>query len=175
MILKCPNCGGQVVYDVETDMMKCVKCNKIYDRSTFDNYVGDHGHDSNSQPPQNQKNGKNDKPDFNPGYGTESTWVQGMADTQAELKIGHRNVSSAKRYIEMNVYHCNNCGADLLVVSTQASTFCSYCGSPSICLLLMPERSPQWKSVMTDIPISATVTWNANITIFSGWFIKTQQ
>lgn len=170
MIFKCPNCGGQVVYDVETDMMKCIKCNKIYDRSTFDNYAGDHGQNSDSQPPlsslhfsrnesdvqagkadknatrksayklkgvatqppQNEKNGKNDKPDFNPEYGAESTWVQGMADTQAELKIGHRNVSSARRYMEMNVYHCNNCGADLMVGSTQASTFCSYCGSPSI-------------------------------------------
>lgn len=48
MIFKCPNCGGQVVYDVETDMMKCVKCNKLYDRDTFDNYVGEHDQDIQS-------------------------------------------------------------------------------------------------------------------------------
>lgn len=34
--------------------------------------------------------------------------------------------------MEMNLYHCSSCGADLLAGKTQAATFCSYCGSPSI-------------------------------------------
>lgn len=37
-----------------------------------------------------------------------------------------------EEYMEMNLYHCSSCGADLVVGGTQASTFCSYCGAPSI-------------------------------------------
>ena len=37
-----------------------------------------------------------------------------------------------EEYMEMNLYHCSSCGADLMVGGTQASTFCSYCGAPSI-------------------------------------------
>lgn len=82
--------------------------------------------------PQEESEPNKEMRDFNPEYGAESTWVQGMANTQAELKMGHRDVSSSRRYMEMKIYHCNNCGADLMVGSTQASTVCNYCGSPSI-------------------------------------------
>ena len=32
----------------------------------------------------------------------------------------------------MQIYHCPSCGADLMAGQTQAATFCSYCGFPSI-------------------------------------------
>ncbi|MBO4636494.1 MAG: hypothetical protein J5685_05030 [Clostridiales bacterium] len=33
---------------------------------------------------------------------------------------------------DFNVYTCNNCGGEIVINSTEASTFCIYCGSPSI-------------------------------------------
>ena len=33
---------------------------------------------------------------------------------------------------EMDMYHCQNCGADLLADETTAATFCLYCKSPSV-------------------------------------------
>ena len=35
-------------------------------------------------------------------------------------------------YAEFSVYTCSNCGGEIIVNSTEASTFCIYCGNPSI-------------------------------------------
>lgn len=76
MNIKCPNCGGPLVYNVESGMMKCSYCDGLSSKEEYD--------------------------------------------------------SHEKEYMEMNIYHCSSCGADLMVGKTQSSTFCSYCGSPSI-------------------------------------------
>lgn len=76
MNIKCPNCGGPLIYDVESGMMKCSYCDGLSSKKEYD--------------------------------------------------------SQEKEYMEMNIYHCSSCGADLMVGKTQSSTFCSYCGSPSI-------------------------------------------
>ena len=82
MNMKCPNCGGPLVYDVETDSMKCEHCSKRSDKSVTSQF------------------------------------------TKAFL--------SRRESMEVRIYHCSSCGADLMVGDTQASTFCSYCGAPSI-------------------------------------------
>lgn len=34
--------------------------------------------------------------------------------------------------MEMKIYHCSSCGADIMVSDTEVSTFCSFCGFPTI-------------------------------------------
>jgi DNA-directed RNA polymerase subunit RPC12/RpoP len=35
-------------------------------------------------------------------------------------------------YMDCNIYTCEHCGADIVVTDTEASTYCIYCGSPSV-------------------------------------------
>lgn len=37
-----------------------------------------------------------------------------------------------KRMMDINVFSCGACGADIIVSNTEASTFCIYCGNPNI-------------------------------------------
>lgn len=90
--MKCPNCGGPLVYDIESDMMKCSYCDGSSSKESGKMYT-----------------------DYHPQFAPETP-----------------DIAPIKDYMEMNIYHCSSCGADLMVGQTQASTFCSYCGSPSI-------------------------------------------
>ena len=55
-----------------------------------------------------------------------------FADTPLFADEDNPVYAADEEYMEMNIYHCSSCGADLMVGGTQASTFCSYCGAPSI-------------------------------------------
>ena len=47
---------------------------------------------------------------------------------QEENKVEETNKESDN----LNAYHCNNCGAEIIADDTTAATFCLYCKSPSI-------------------------------------------
>lgn len=38
----------------------------------------------------------------------------------------------ADEYMDCNIYTCDRCGADIVVTDTEASTYCIYCGNPSV-------------------------------------------
>lgn len=154
MNLKCPNCGGPVVYDVISDGMKCDHCNQIYSRDMFSHYVDTESTKATIKPtislkqdtvaseqPSNATHvslklkGVSDTitdnaPAFDPKVGTETTWLSDKSRS-VNAKKGSK-FQPIKEYMEMKIYHCPSCGADLMAGQTQAATFCSYCGSPSI-------------------------------------------
>ena len=41
-------------------------------------------------------------------------------------------VVNVEKMGEMDMYHCNNCGAEIIADDTTTSTFCVYCGSTAI-------------------------------------------
>lgn len=90
MNIKCPQCGGSVIFDPQTGKMKCLFCGSLADTNDFDTA---------------------------PSSATESD---------------NHSFTENDDCMEMKIYHCSSCGADLMVDGTGVSTFCSYCGSPSI-------------------------------------------
>ncbi len=101
MNLKCPNCGGQVVYDPKSAKIICKYCQ-----------------------------GKTEVDEYTP---YEDKALQESAKSESE------------EYMETNIYHCSSCGADLMLSGTEASTFCSYCGSPTIVFdRVSRELRPKW-------------------------------
>ncbi len=96
MNLRCPNCGGQVVYDPKTAKLICKYCQGETEANNF------------SIPQESAK-------------------------------------PESEEYMETNIYHCSSCGADLMLNGTEASTFCSYCGSPTIVFdRVSKELRPKW-------------------------------
>ena len=42
------------------------------------------------------------------------------------------NNQPAQEYMECNIYSCTSCGAELAINGVETSTFCAYCGQPSV-------------------------------------------
>jgi predicted RNA-binding Zn-ribbon protein involved in translation (DUF1610 family) len=111
MNIKCPNCGGSMMLDPESGMMKCNQCGggikskediedikKTEDKCT--DYIAK---------------------DFNNAYG-----VGGMGELEIQSSF------STGEKMEIREYRCTSCGARLMINGTEASTFCSFCGQPTI-------------------------------------------
>lgn len=55
-------------------------------------------------------------------------------------------------YMDCNVYTCEHCGADIVMTDTEASTYCIYCGNPSVVFSRVARRK------RPDLIIPFTVT-----------------
>ncbi|MCQ2467091.1 MAG: hypothetical protein MJ166_06190 [Clostridia bacterium] len=103
MIRNCPNCASKVVFDASLGALSCDRCGGIYDVEEFD---------AKYAIPEEEDLLPSDDP-------------QRKADDDL-FREAH------KRMIDVNVYTCSSCGADVIVSNTEASTFCVYCGNPNI-------------------------------------------
>lgn len=154
MNIKCPNCGGPVMFDVESGNMKCDYCGKLCSKDEFSRY-----NDAASSTSTNESTDTN-KPTLTLKLNTDNQ-TSGAEHQSFRLKdspvtapavspidnsepLSRKTptfspatsctpkAAPASEFMDMKIYHCSSCGADLMVGETQASTFCSYCGSPSI-------------------------------------------
>ena len=90
MIVKCPNCGAALEYDVITGHMYCQYCCSYFNMDDkVDRLVGN-----------NEKTAE-------------------KSDENTEK-------------MELQIYNCNACGAELAINGVESSTFCAYCGQPTI-------------------------------------------
>ena len=109
MSLKCPNCGGQVVYNPKQAKIVCKFCEGKTATEDFSKLAGREAYDKEN--------------------------VQQESKTEPAVD----------EFMETNIYHCKSCGADLMLTGTEASTFCSYCGSPTIVFdRVSKELRPKW-------------------------------
>lgn len=70
-----------------------------------------------------------------------------VADQEAkETAKEEKNASTQDdKTMECNIYSCTACGAELSVNGVEASTFCAYCGQPTIVFSrVSKERKPEW-------------------------------
>lgn len=56
--------------------------------------------------------------------------VKDIPDFSLDDKLGVSD--QVEHTMDCNVYTCNSCGAEIVINDTEASTFCVYCGNPSI-------------------------------------------
>ena len=129
MSLKCPNCGGQVVYDPKQAKIVCKFCEGKTATEDFSKLAGREAYDRENVQPENV---------WEATYAPQPEPVQkAQPESQPE--------SSQDEFMETNIYHCRSCGADLMITGTEASTFCSYCGSPTIVFdRVSKELRPKW-------------------------------
>lgn len=115
MIYKCPNCGGALKYDVNIQKMKCEYCISYF------------------EPEQMTIQMEN------------SSGVREEMVAAEEVKVEDAGAEGSEKYIEYNVYCCKSCGGELFVNGLESSTFCAYCGQPTIVFdRVSKELQPQY-------------------------------
>lgn len=119
MNLKCPKCAGQVMFEPKSGKVICRFCDWETTEENFSQLEGRREYD--------RENAKQDT-----AY-------------NRELKKEPKLVQEAEEFMETNIYHCSSCGAELMLSGTEASTFCSYCGSSTIVFdRVSKEVRPKW-------------------------------
>ena len=115
MIYKCLNCNGALEYNPVTDEMECAHCGGGFTM-------------------QEMEAGKQKAYD----YVTES---ESLAVSQGENRVSESSsenyeeddsIYASKERMQFKIYTCTSCGAELAVSDTEVSTYCAYCGQPTI-------------------------------------------
>ncbi|MBQ8247645.1 MAG: hypothetical protein IJZ42_10975 [Lachnospiraceae bacterium] len=136
MICKCPKCDGALEYNPAYDKMECPYCG-----STFTTQEA-----MESQRLQDNAV-KMVAPSAHPG--SAGMTLGANVGTQTAVMNGNNQISSAAgedgNTMECNIYTCTACGAELAVNGVEASTFCAYCGQPTIVFSrVSQELMPKW-------------------------------
>ncbi len=124
MIYKCPNCGYALKFDPTAKKLVCDACISFFD---FDDVSKD-------------IEGKSDE-------------AEELAATAEAVDIKSADTEALDDdYMECNIYSCTSCGGELMVNGLESSTFCAYCGQPTIVFnRVSRELKPQY-----IIPFSVT-------------------
>jgi|GEM_PF-3185886 len=172
MQVKCPNCGGVLLYDPATGLMKCESCGELTPISVPERGSRDAAQSDAAQEVKPKKlSMKGGSPGAVPPHMAESTAGAGSTaeDKRAddgftdpdrayrpeELRLGwlkrsHKDISEYDAgvggyseetekpvddddyYMEIETYHCESCGARLMMYGSNATKVCSFCGKQSI-------------------------------------------
>lgn len=97
----CPGCGSKLVFDIASQQMKCSYCGNLYLISQVSKRIK------------------------NADEHTESTDEPIIPQNLEEMLDLQTNG------MEVTVFTCSQCGAEILADSDEAVTWCSYCGSPA--------------------------------------------
>ena len=106
MIYKCPNCNGALEYNPAEDKMQCSHCGNAYFVWELDENTVEY-HEN----------------------------VPSQSEIEEEKKIDftkEHTIYVKPEFIECKVYTCSTCGAELSVSNVEVSTYCAYCGQPTI-------------------------------------------
>lgn len=137
MIYDCPACGNALIFDPETGKMKCNSCENSYE--TFEL------HDRKTRSRSSESGDL---------HSTDSLHGQDLnPDPQTPDSA---KTSGSSLYLddtmECSVYTCTACGAQIAVNDVEVSTFCAYCGQPTVVF----DRIASTKKPKYIIPFSIT-------------------
>lgn len=165
---ECPNCGGDLRFDIASQKLKCEHCD-----STFDPYsvykdedagemqvspddpiygedasakgsgAGDEGgaagDDKYSSESGSAKDGKAGGENGSGGDVNSSD-----AGNAGDTDINGESSASKKKEYQITVFTCKSCGAEISSTNLSATGFCSYCGQPAIfSSRIKNERKPE--------------------------------
>lgn len=106
MIYRCPNCNGALEYDPASDKMHCAHCGNDYFVWELDENAVEYHQEMPTQ-----------------------------SEIEEEKKLDftkEHTIYDEPEFIECKVYTCSTCGAELSVSDKEVSTYCAYCGQPTI-------------------------------------------
>lgn len=149
MIIDCPSCGAGLMFDPESGKMKCEACDRLYEiyeideefkvrreRELRNNFFMTGNNANTSLDGKRQKIAENYK-------------VIELDDSSDAIVLDLDN-DSANNDNDINVdktssepiidgdtmkckiYSCTSCGAEVSINDVEASTFCSFCGQPTV-------------------------------------------
>lgn len=121
MKIKCPNCVAALEFDAISGKMKCDFCGGFFTMEDVANQEAK-AEQKAEQEPRNKVQ-EPEKP-VAPNY-DETTGADANAAAEAD------NAAESDT-MQCNVYACTSCGAELSVNGVETSTFCAYCGQPTI-------------------------------------------
>lgn len=103
---KCPNCGGELLFDPPSQKYKCPYCASDFTQEQMDSLAADGTAQAQEEAPQDT-------------YGQEE---QAPSDAPEQPGDGQGGV----------IYHCPSCGSEIVTDETTAATFCYYCHNPVV-------------------------------------------
>ena len=167
MILDCPACGAALIYDPESGKMKCESCSNLYETFELQEDYIRRGEAEARHEEARRKNLMQDiadedslddsinsyaasrEPSFNPESSFDNPIYDHSSDNNKELDLGN---STEDDTMECSIYTCSSCGAEIMVNDLEVSTFCAYCGQPT----LIFSRIENAKKPKYIIPFSVT-------------------
>jgi DNA-directed RNA polymerase subunit RPC12/RpoP len=125
---KCPNCGADMAFDSTTGMLHCDSC----------------GRNDNIESMPKQNEAANDQNTTNNNTTSSSSFSghEGFNKEDTESLLFNEN--------EVNLYHCKNCGAELITDKDTTATTCSFCGAG----IVLGDRLTGSKAPAKVIPFS---------------------
>ncbi len=135
MICKCPKCDGALEYNPAYDKMECPYCGSAF--TTHEAMA--HQRLQDNAVKMTAPSANNNTPI---GGWENNPYAQQAEPEQASKKSADAN---GQITMECNIYTCTACGAELAVNGVEASTFCAYCGQPTIVFSrVSKELMPKW-------------------------------
>ena len=114
----CPNCGGPVHFDAATGRVKCDYCDSIFTIEEVKKFYEEKNRRASGAAGNAEANSAEP--------GAEEL---GVSAPNVEIAAGDSWGGDASK---LKVYHCSNCGAELITDETTAATTCPYCGNPTV-------------------------------------------
>ena len=65
-------------------------------------------------------------------HGAQVTYTDKTSQSDSEAQTGEEHFFDTTDTIECNIYTCTACGAELAINGVESSTFCAYCGQPTV-------------------------------------------
>ena len=115
MIYKCPNCDGALEYNPVSDEMECAHCGGGFTL-------------------QEMEQGKQKAYDYVTEIDASVATCEKDMVSESSLETDEEEYSfyESKERMRFKIYTCTSCGAELAVSDTEVSTYCAYCGQPTI-------------------------------------------
>lgn len=123
----CPNCGVAMEFRPDTQMLHCEFCNSSFT-------------------PRQMAAMERELADVlkREGLGAEPAAANSATPIAADPPASH--------LMQMTILRCQSCGAELAVSGTEASTFCAFCGQPTV----VSDRLEGWLKPDYIIPFTVT-------------------
>ena len=139
MICKCPKCDGALEYNPAYDKMECPYCGSAF--TTHEVMAHQRLQDNAvKMQPASANNAAGNGWEANP-YAQQTENANGAVPQNGAQNTG----TIGQNTMECNIYTCTACGAELAVNGVEASTFCAYCGQPTIVFSRVShELMPKW-------------------------------
>ena len=113
MIYRCPNCNGALEYNPVSDKMECAHCGGGFTM-------------------QEMEADKQREYDYAVVKDASVLDEQPDNTTTDDADEAEHNIYASKDTMDCKIYSCTSCGAELVVSDTEISTWCAYCGQPTI-------------------------------------------
>ena len=107
---KCPNCGGAMEFDGQSGKLHCSQCGTEMTVEEMEKLSADSQGDTE-------------------GQDTDQSWEE---NPLGEDCYHRAEADEEEQTVNMQVYHCPNCGAELMTDENTAAVICSFCGSPGL-------------------------------------------